>query len=145
VVTKGCGDYITHQDWLNDVVQEDVIICYGSALEYLQWFVGYLNETEIDVFAKQKGIYENINYHIVDSFGDIEVITNGKVRCTTFNQTINDMLDDWDNMDESALAQALSDFYHKHNKTFGDLVVKPQHAERFEYMKDWAREFYNEY
>ena len=64
--TKSNDQYLTNYEWFIDVLNdESVILCYGSALECLELFTGYLGESEIDVYAKEKGIYENINYRIV--------------------------------------------------------------------------------
>ena len=71
--TKSNDQYLTNYEWFIDVLNdESVILCYGSALECLELFTGYLGESEIDVYAKEKGIYENINYRIVDNFDGIE-------------------------------------------------------------------------
>ena len=67
------GDYITSRDWFADVLQGmDVILRGASALEHLQMFNGYLNESEIEVYALADTGYENINHHIVGSFDNIE-------------------------------------------------------------------------
>ena len=86
------NNFIIRQLWFTDVINgEEVILRHVSALEYLQMFVGYMREKEIDVYAKTKGIYDNINYHIVDTFDGIDYIRHGNVLCSPFNQAINDM------------------------------------------------------
>jgi len=123
---------------------EDVILRAVSALDYLRLFVGYLNESEIDVYAKSEGQYENVHYHLVDSFDDIDFISDAGVLCSTFDQAVNDMLSDFDNADEKALANALSNYYFANNESFDGLFIKPENMERFEYMKEWAMEYFNE-
>lgn len=59
--TRKSGDFLSHGMWLKSVVTEDVILCGVSALEYIGLFTGYLNERVIDVYARKKGIYQNIN------------------------------------------------------------------------------------
>ena len=144
--TKTRGEYISRREWYRDVVGgEDVILCHRSALEYLQFFVGYVNEKEIEVYAKSKGIYENINYRIVNNFDDIDFIIDDGVKYATFNQTVNDMLDDFDNTDKVALAEALSDYYHLNGENFDGIeIVNPKNIENYKEMKEWAMEYYDE-
>ena len=111
MITKISGDFISHHLWFQDVISEDVILCQVSALEFLGMFTGYIDERAIDVYAKSEGIYDNINYILTDTFENIKYIQLGNVRCTTFEQTINDMLRDFDNTDENALTEALSKLF----------------------------------
>jgi hypothetical protein len=59
-----------------------------------------MHDEQIDVYALELGIYENFNYHIVGSFDKIEYITVNGVICTTINYTFNEILGDFDNIDE---------------------------------------------
>ncbi|MDR2354366.1 MAG: hypothetical protein LBF22_14650, partial [Deltaproteobacteria bacterium] len=82
--------------------------------------MGYLNEDQIDVYAKEKGEFENVNYFIVDSFDHLEIEMYENIRYTSLNQTINDMLADFDNideqsLDEQSLIEGLSDYSFSHN------------------------------
>ena len=44
--------YLSNVDWLQDVVQgTDLILCGVSALEYLELFNGYVNESKIQVYS----------------------------------------------------------------------------------------------
>ncbi|MCL2020304.1 MAG: hypothetical protein FWG70_11215 [Oscillospiraceae bacterium] len=144
-VTKTSGDYISNRAWFRDVLGgKDLVLCHTSALEHLQLFVGYMNEKSIDVYAKKQGEYDNINYRVVNSFDGLDIVNIGNVLCTTFNQTINDILSDFDNADEQALAESLSRYYHANGKSFSGLAISPENMKHFEYMKDWAIDYYNE-
>jgi len=144
-MSKTRGDFISNRAWFTNVISgEDVILRRVSALEYLQLFVGYMREKEIDVYAKTKGIYDNINYHIVDTFDGIDYIRHGGVLCSSFNQAINDMLDDFANADEQALVGALSNYYYKNNESFEGIFINPENIECFESLKEWAVEYYDE-
>ena len=137
--------YISSRDWMRDAVKGENVILRGvSALDFLRLFVGYLGENEIDVYATYRGPYENIHYHIVDSFDGIDFICDSGVLCSTFDQAINDMLGDFDNADEKALANALSNYYFANNESFDGLIIKPENMMHFEYLKEWAMEYYNE-
>ena len=145
MMSKTRGDFISNRAWFTNVISgEDVILRRVSALEYLQLFVGYMREKEIDVYAKTKGIYDNINYHIVDTFDGIDYIRHGGVLCSSFNQAINDMLDDFANADEQALVGALSNYYYKNNESFEGIFINPENIECFESLKEWAVEYYDE-
>lgn len=137
--------YLSNVDWLQDVVQgKDLILCGVSALEFLELFNGYVNESKIQVYAKSKGQFDNIEYHIVNSFDDIEYINFDGVLCTTVNQTINDMLSDYDNIDELAFLEALSNYYFANDESFDNLKIKPENLNIFNQVKQIAIEYYCE-
>lgn len=142
MITKISGDFISHQLWFQNVISEDVILCGVSALEFLGMFTGYIDESAIDVYAKSKGIYDNINYILTDSFENIEYVQFGNVRCTTFGQTVNDMLRDLDNADEAALTEALGNYYFDHNESFAGLKINSENLNNFNQIKDCAISFY---
>lgn len=142
MITKISGDFISHHLWFQNVISEDVILCQVSALEFLGMFTGYIDERAIDVYAKSEGIYDNINYILTDTFENIEYIQLGNVRCTTFEQTINDMLRDSDNTDENALTEALSNYYFNHNESFAGLKINSENLDKFNQIKDCAISYY---
>lgn len=136
-------EYISNRAWLRDIVGGKNIVLRGvSALEFLQLFVGYASEKEVEVYSLDKIDCENIKFSIVASFEDIEYQKFGNVLCSTVNQVVNDMLSDFDNTDENALAEAMSKYYFSHNESFDGLSVKPQNKEQFEQMKEWAIAYY---
>lgn len=137
--------YLSDVDWLQDVVQgKDLILCGVSALEYLELFNGYVNESKIQVYAKSNGQFDNIEYHIVDSFDNIDYINFDGVLCTTVNQTINDMLANYDNIDELAFLEALSNYYFANDESFDNLKIKPENLNIFNQVKQIAIEYYCE-
>lgn len=142
---RASGDYLSNREWLRDAVSgKDLILCHASALEYHELFVGYLNEREIDVYAKKKGQEENLIYHVVDNFDNIDYIQDGNVMVTTIDQTINDMLHNFDNTDVQALTEALAEYYYAHNNSFDGLNIKPENLTRFNEVKEWAVNYYDE-
>jgi len=60
-------------------------------------FTGYVKESHIDVYAKNKGKYSNINYCIVNSFDNIDFFLQDDILCSSTTQAINDILseDEW--------------------------------------------------
>jgi len=144
MISKVSANYEAHWKWLMDVVGgTDLVLCQTSALEYLGLFLGYSNEETIDVYAKRKGEYDNINYRVVNTFDDIDVVQRyGNVLCTSVNQTVNDMLDDFDNIDEQSLVEALSNYYYRNKESFDGLIIKPENMDCFNSIKDWAIEYH---
>ena len=145
MTTATRNEFLTTRDWHRAVIGgEDMILRNTSALEHLQLFGGYLREKTIDVYARQPGPYNNINYHVVDNFDGIDSVRFGNVLCSSVNQTLNDMFDDFDNIDEQSLVEGLSRYYYTNDKSFNGLFIKPENMERFNSIKDWAIEYYDE-
>lgn len=139
------NNYQTAIDWHRAVVGgQDLILRRVSALEYLQLFCGYANGNHIEVYAKQQGSIDTIQYHVVDTFDNIDHVRIGNVLCTSISQTVNDLLSDIDNIDEQPLVEGLNCYFHTHNKNFDSLYIKPENRERFDRIRDWAIEYYDE-
>ena len=139
------NDYLTVRDWHRAIIGgTDLVLRRTSALEHLQLFGGYLSEEMIDVYAMQPGPYKNINYHVVDTFNGIDTVRIENVLCTSVSQTLNDMLGDFDDIDEQSLVEGLSRYYYTHGKSFDGLDVKNENRDRFNLIKDWAIEYYDE-
>jgi len=138
------SNYTSNREWFNSALHgRDVVLCHTSALECLGQFPGYVNENQIDIYTTVREPYENVNQYIVDSFDGIEVVDIAGVRCTSLNQTVNDMLRDYDVIDEQSLVQALAGFYYRSGGSFDGLKIAPQYIDRFNAIRDWAVEFYN--
>ena len=136
--------YTSNREWFNSVLRgKDVVLCHTSALECLGQFPGYVNENQIDVYAKSREPYENINWHLVEGFDGMDIVNIGGLRCTSLDQTVNDMLRDYNIIDEQSLVQALADYYFSNGESFDGLFIAPQYMDRFNDIKDWAVEFYD--
>ena len=137
------SNYASNRDWFHSVFGGmDVVLCHTSALECLGLFPGYVNENQIDIYTTIRELYENVNQYVVDNFDGLDIIRIGELRCTSFNQTINDMLRDYEVIDEQSLVQALADYYYSNSKSFDGLRIAPQYTDRFNSIRDWATEFY---
>jgi hypothetical protein len=144
MLIESCSNYTSSREWFESVLRgKNVVLCHTSALECLGYFPGYVHENQIDVYATVREPYENINWNLVDGFDGMDIINIGKLRCTSFNQTVNDMLRDYDTIDEPSLVQGLADYYFSNAKSFAGLLIAPQYADRFEAIKDWATEYYS--
>lgn len=145
MISATSNEFLTNLEWHRAVLGgEDVVLRRTSALEHLQLFLGYMNEKTIDVYAKLHGTYENVNDHIVDTFDGIDIVNLDGLRCTSVSQTFNDMLADFDNTDEQRLIEGLAGYYFTHGESFTGLSIKPENMERFNSIKDWAIEYYDE-
>ena len=145
MTTQTSSEFLTIRDWHRSVVGgRDMILRRTSALEHLQLFSGYVNGQHIEVYAKSLGDFVNLHCYIVDSFDDIDYVRIGNVLCTSVSQTINDMLADFDSIDEQPLVEGLSRYYYTNGKSFGGLQIRPENMTRFNSVKDWAVEYYDE-
>ena len=139
------SEFLTTRDWHRSIVGgKDMILRRTSALEHLQLFSGYVNERHIEVYAKSHGELGDINYYIVDTFDDIDFVRIGNVLCTSVSQTVNDMLADFDSIDEQPLIEGLSRYYYTNGNSFAGLNVSHENISRFNSVKDWAVEYYDE-
>ena len=126
------NEFLTKRDWHRAVVGgRDMILRRTSALEHLQLFSGYTRGKQIDVYAITPGEYENINYYVVNTFDGIDFIRIGNVLCTSVSQTVNDMLEDIDTIDEQPLVEGLSRYYYTNSKSFDGLNIKPENLNSF--------------
>jgi len=145
MMSRTSDDFLTTRAWHKAVVGgKDMILRRTSALEFLELFGGYMREKKIDVYARRPGEYENINYNVVDTFDGIDFVRFDDVLCTSVNQTFNDMLADFNNIDRQSLIEGLSGYYFSNGESFRGLYIKPENIERFNSVKDWAIEYYNE-
>ena len=145
MTSAASNEFLTNRAWHRAVVGgKNLILRRTSALEHLELFFGYMNEKTIDVYARQPGEFDNVNYNIVDTFDGIDTVRVGNVLCTSASQTFNDMLADFDNVDEQSLIEGLAGYYYSHGESFDGLSIKPENMERFNLIKDWAIEYYYE-
>ncbi len=136
-------NYRSNRAWLSDnIANKNVILRSVSALEYLQMFSGYHGETDIYVYSMEHNFNPYIKTTIVNSFDEIEYIRFGDVLCSTFDQAINDMLEDED-LDELALSSALGNYYYTHNNSYDGLNIKDSNADAFEHYKSWGIGYYS--
>ena len=145
MTSAASNEFLTNRAWHRAVVGgKNLILRRTSALEHLELFFGYMNEKTIDVYARQPGEFDNVNYNIVDTFDGIDTVRVGNVLCTSASQTFNDMLADFDNVDEQSLIEGLAGYYYSHGESFDGLSIKPENIELFNLIKDWAIEYYDE-
>ena len=75
MLSKISSNYISNRAWLRDVVGgREAVLCRVSALEFLEMFVGYINEKNIYVYAKDKCLPDNVQCSLVNNFDGIQYI-----------------------------------------------------------------------
>ena len=80
---------------------------------------------------------------MVDSFKRIETVELNGLICTTFTQTVNDMLAE-EYSDRDALIQALSNYFYEKDKSFTGLKIKEANIKTFEVIKPWVIDYYTD-
>jgi len=141
-MTDACVTDLSNRARLRKAVEgKDAILRGVSALEYMEMFVGYIKNEPVEIYTKTNLVDEDFDQRIVVDFKQIDYFKDGDVKCATFNQVANDMLSEFETMDDRALAEALAGHYEE-NGHFEDLIIEPQYHSHFEEMKEWAREYY---
>lgn len=135
------ADFSNHARLSRQVTGKDVILRGVSALEYMGLFVGYVKNGAVEVYSKSNLLDEQFDSRIVNDFNQIDYFDDGLVLCSTFNQVVNDMLSEFETMDDVALAESLAYHYEKQGN-FENIDILPEYHSHFEEMKDWAREYY---
>jgi len=136
-------EFSCHAILSRNIGDQDLIVRGVTALELMDMFTGYVNESPIEVYSKTDKLNNIFDYRVTSSFNHIDHQEVRGIRCTTFNQTINDMLDEFDTTDEAALAEALAKYYEAHGN-FDSITINPKHEKTFQNMKEWAMEYYME-
>ena len=132
---------ISNRERLRKMVAGQEVILRGvSALEYMDLFVGYMAEQQIEVYLRVD-LSDRFDSTIIENFDGIDYFVDNDVRCSTISQVVNDMLNEYDSMDATALAEALSE-YHEINGSLEGINIEPQNTLYFREMQDWALEFH---
>ena len=138
------SQYVSLKSWYQDMLENKYVVLRGrSALEYLEYFNGYLHDNEVELYSVEPVSADDIKVVIVDSFDNISHINDGCVLCSTFEQAVNDMLADFDNTDEQALLEALSRYYYENNRSFSGLIISSSLQDRFLEVQSWAIDYHN--
>ena len=93
------------------------------------------------MLEKARLMYMQKVKEFIDTFDNIDYFQHTNILCSSANQAINDLLMDYENTDEQALTESLSNYYHTHDMSFEGLNIK-YNKEKFEELKNWAVNFY---
>lgn len=111
--------------------QGEPILSHIAAAEALGLFSGFVNNYPVDYYSETELVADNTIWHKFthNEFGSCIA---GGIRCTGVNQTINDLLSEYDSIDEVVVLEALSTYYYRNNKSYDGLKVYDQNADIFE-------------
>ena len=144
MTTKSSETYLSNVEWFRDVIDENVVLAFKSALECLGYFQGWIGEDTIEVYATKKGKYENISYHLVESLDDVDSVIVHGIPCTSMSQTVNDMLREIDSIDEQPLIEGLSAYYFENNESIEGLNISADNQATFSRILEEAIYYYND-
>lgn len=138
------ANFITTYEWFNSALENNnVVLRYTSALEYLNYFDGYIGEKKIHLYSLEPFHLENADCIILQNYDNLDIVDDGNLCSTSINQTINDMLWDEENSDELALTEALAEYYARHNESYNGLIIEERNKPRFEnQMRQWGIDCY---
>lgn len=63
-----------------------------------------------------------------------DVIVKRGIKCTSVNQTINDLLSD-ENLDEQVIMESLSNYYYEHKESFEGMIIEESNRKLFEELR----------
>jgi hypothetical protein len=126
----------------------DIVLRSSSALIQLELFLGYVHPTPFRVYSKVELGYDNVNCIVLENFESIDYQIIDDIKCTTASQTFNDMFSRLEspNSDEDwfSLVDGLAEYWFMHDLSYDGLVIDPSNLPKFNEIKDWAREAYEE-
>lgn len=142
--------------WMYDKIKEDVVLSHSSALRFLMEINGIMDRPKLpqderrnDVYALEQGQYEDVHYHVVDSFDGIDIETLDNLRFTSLRQSVNDLLrksaesglaDD----EKEILVISLTVYYVLHGFSFDNLKIHQENMNEFENMKAIVLQYNND-
>jgi len=118
-----------HDYYIENLIGTDRVLCKESAAEFLNLSNGNFS-TDIYFYSSE------------ESFGK-EIIIKRGIKCTSINQTINDLLME-PGSDGQILLESLSNYYYEHNKSFEGLVIKDENMKCFIELRQDAIDYYND-
>ena len=117
-----------HDYYRDNIPSKDYILCKESAAEFLN-----LSNGNLDLTIRYYTNSDRIEY--VEHYG---------LRCTSVNQTINDLSSD-ENSDIQVLLESLSNYYYKNGESFEGLrLYSDSIRKQFEKYKNDAIHYYDE-
>lgn len=133
----------TYNAYLRDLLKDaPCILAYDTAAEYLGLFNGTFHHDDAQIYVMSPLHIKGTKEHLLSSFEDVKYEWRGGLRCTTVNQTINDLLRaDGDNQ---VIQESLATVYYDHGESFDSLSIPHELRPTFNLYKDWAIEYYDE-
>lgn len=118
-----------HDYYIEKLIGTDRVLCKESAAEFLNLSNGNFST--------------DIYFYSLEESSSKEVIIKRGIKCTSINQTINDLLMG-PGSDEQILLESLSNYYYEHNESFDGLVIKDENMKYFNELRQDAIDYYND-
>lgn len=127
--------FTSHQEWLrHSIGGMDIVLSRISALEYMGLFPGYMDENMITCYAAFDPQIAGLE---VDTKKLRKIDIDG--RTTTFDRTVNDILDDADE-DPQPLIEALSFWLETGHP---EPVIEERNKAAYQKIKEAAEDYYS--
>lgn len=128
--------------------KDKFLIALETAADFVCISNGSLYINEIVVYAEHKIECDSVFRIVVlpNCFDMKRYIESNGVYCTTIEQTILDLLENEGDTDIQVLVESLSNYYYKHNETFGKLgsLMYERQTIAFNKWKEDAIDYYND-
>ena len=119
----------------------DIILSHTSALEALSLFSGYLNPVDIHVYTLDSFNEDGVICHRINSSEEVGYTMVKGMKCTDINTSINDVLRDYENTDDTVIYMALNTYYYRHGQSFDGLHIAYDNIDVFNDMASYAIEY----
>lgn len=132
----------TYNTYLRDLLKDaPCILAYDTAAEYLGLSNGTNYHDDAQIYVLTPLHIKGTKEYLISSFEDVAHEWRGGLRCTTVNQTINDLLRaDGDNQ---IIQESLAKVYYLNGESFSTLKIDTDLLPIFDRYKDWAIEYYD--
>ena len=118
-----------HDYYIENLIGTGRVLCKESAAEFLNLSNGNFNMT--------------IHSYSEEESNGKDVIVKRGIKCTSINQTINDLLVDV-NSDEQIILESISNYYYEHKESFDGMIIEDSNKELFEELRQDVIEYYDE-
>ena len=128
------------QEYLGDsfvFALDEALMCDGSfrgrSNEFIVWGYG---EDSLSRFNGVMLLGNRVNA--------LDIRERNGLRCTSFNRTLADALDNESILDMQGITEALSKYYYSNGDSFDGLFIAPKYQERFTKLADDAKDYYDD-
>lgn len=132
----------TYNTYLRDLLKDaPCILAYDTAAEYLGLSNGTNYHDDAQIYVLTPLHIKGTTEYLISSFEDVAHEWRGGLRCTTVNQTINDLLRA--DGDSQIIQESLAKVYYLNGESFSTLKIDTDLLPIFDRYKDWAIEYYD--
>ena len=122
-------------------IDSNFVLCGSSSLEFMGYFSGYTQVSEIFVYAVNTSICPQFGVNVIGPLDNIRFEESCGVKYTTFEQTINDMLRDERLEDPQAIMEALNEYLYQYENP--EPQINPENHEKYLMYKDLCKDNYS--